>query len=112
MDAQVRSVRRLDEAHQMNTDTGLIRRYTDSELRAAQADGERLIEIDEALMTDKQRANMAVSLNDTRSALGRELHKARSSYAPHVGAKQLAKAAKRGANTVHEPQRGSPNPTE
>lgn len=82
----------------MNTDTGIIRRYTDAELRNAQAAGERLIEIDESRMTEKQRANMAVSLNDTRSALGRELHKARSCYVPHVGAKQLAKAAKRGAN--------------
>lgn len=77
----------------MNSDTGIISRYTETELRNAQLAGERLVEIDEALMTEKQRGNMAVSLNDTRSALGRQLRAARSSYLPHVGAKQLAKAA-------------------
>ncbi len=75
----------------MNTDTGAIQRYTDQELKDAQKMGFPLIEVDESLMTEKQRANMAVSLNDTRSALGRELHAARSKYLPHVGAKQKAK---------------------
>ena len=77
----------------MNTDTGQIRPYTETELLAAQKAGSRLVAIDEALMTEKQRDNMAVSLNDMRSALGKQLHAARSCYMPHVGAKQLAKAA-------------------
>lgn len=75
----------------MNTDTGMIRRFTDAELRLAQLAGERIVEIDQSLMTEKQRSNMAVSLNDARSTLGKQLHGARSKYQPHVGAKQLPK---------------------
>jgi hypothetical protein len=75
----------------MNTDTGIIKCYTPDELARAIASGQKLIEVDESKMTEKQRINMAVSLHDTRSALGRELHAARSKYMPHVGAKQLAK---------------------
>ena len=56
----------------MNTDTGIIRRYTETELRDAQRAGERLVEIDEALMTEKQRVNMAVSLNDGGAASKRK----------------------------------------
>lgn len=76
----------------MNIDNGEIRPYTESELSLAKAAGARLVEVDASLMTEKQRSNMAVSLQDSRSALGKQLHEARSKYVPHIGAKQLAKA--------------------
>lgn len=81
----------------MNTDTGLIRQYNDDELKQLKALGEPVLEIDKSLMTQKQKDNMAVSLKDTRSPLGKILRAARSKYQPHVGAKQIAKAAKREA---------------
>lgn len=77
----------------MNTDTGEIRRYTEDQFQDEKARGARLVEINEALMTEKQRLKSAVSLRDNRSALGKLLVEARSKYVPHVGAKQLAKSA-------------------
>jgi len=82
----------------MNIDTGRIV-VIDENTMEREALMQRLVPIEAALMTEKQRANMAVSLHDTRSALGRELHAARSKYMPHAGAEELAKAAQRGANT-------------
>lgn len=79
----------------MNTDTGQIHHLTAEDFARELKAGQRLIEIDEGKMTEKQRANMAVSLHDTRSALGKQLHAARSCYMPHVGHKQLAKLVNR-----------------
>lgn len=76
----------------MNTDTGKIQRYTETELGDALKSNPRLVEVSESLMTNRQRDRMAVSLHDTRSALGRQLHAARSRYQPHTGAKQKSKA--------------------
>lgn len=75
----------------MNSDTGIIQRYTPEELDRQIKSGQRLVAIQEELMTEKQRANMAVSLNDNRSELGKQLHAARSKYMPHVGAKEHAR---------------------
>lgn len=75
----------------MNTDTGKITLYTEGQLEAARAAGLRLIEVNPSLLTPKQYENMAVSLHDTRSPLGKVLRRERSKYTPHVGKKQKAK---------------------
>ena len=81
----------------MNTDTGEIRRCTANELAASIARWDPVVEVNEKDMTPKQREEGRVSLHDTRSTLGRKLHGARSSYMPHVGAKQLEKVERRRA---------------
>ena len=60
----------------------------------------RLVPVEEKLMTEKQRTERRVSLHDHTSALGKQLTAARSKYVPHIGAKQLAKAAKRAATQL------------
>ena len=81
----------------MNIDTGEIVRLG-ANTTEQDALMRRLLPIEEKLMTEKQRAENRVSLRDHTSELGKQLTAARSIYVPHVGAKQLAKAALRGAN--------------
>lgn len=76
----------------MNINTGEIVQLTDEQRAKAFASGHRLVPIEESQMTDAQRANLRVSLNDNRSTLGKLLHQQRSKYLPHVGKKQQAKA--------------------
>ncbi len=78
-----------------NIDTGEIRQMTREEMEELTKAGHRLVEIKEELMTETQRRDLRVALNDKRTALGQLLHKERSRYEPHVGQKQLAKVADR-----------------
>lgn len=77
----------------MNIDTGQIHQFSEEQKALAELRGHRLIEIDESLRTERQRETGHVYLNDTASALGKQLRAARSAYAPHVGAKELARLA-------------------
>ena len=52
-----------------------------------------IVPIDLALATEKQKAELRVSLSDYTSELGKQLTAWRSKYVPHVGARQLAKRA-------------------
>lgn len=78
----------------MNIDTGLIHMLTDG-TSEREAMLQRLVPIDFAQATEKQKAEMRVSLKDHSSTLGKELTQWRSKYVPHVGAKQQAKLAAR-----------------
>lgn len=74
----------------MNSDTGhIVSMPADTTEREALL--QRLVPIDLALATEKQKAEMRVSLKDHSSQLGKELTAWRSKYVPHVGAKQLEK---------------------
>lgn len=75
----------------MNIDTGRIERVSE-DLTSAEALRRRLVPVDLEHATEKQKAEMCVSLKDHSSALGKELTAWRSKYVPHQGAKQTAKA--------------------
>ncbi len=78
----------------MNPHTGEIEYMTEEELTLRRMK-ERWLEIDPANMTRKQRRAMKVSLNDHTSTLGKIATAERSKYQRHVGAKELARIAKR-----------------
>jgi hypothetical protein len=91
----------MDETHQMNIDTGKIVMVGGGNEALVDDLMKRLVPVRDELMTDKQRTEQAVSLHDHRSPLGRQLTEVRKvdslsgKYAPHVGAKQLAKRSGR-----------------
>ena len=75
----------------MNIDNGRIL-MVDEPLSERDALTRRLVPIDLTHATEKQKAEMRVSLKDHSSDLGKQLTQWRSKYVPHVGAKQQAKA--------------------
>jgi len=74
----------------MNIDTGKITQL-DANTTEEAALLRRLIPIDLALATEKQKSELRVSLKDHRSTLGKRLTAWRSKYVPHVGAKEAAR---------------------
>jgi len=57
----------------MNLETGKIKKYSKDELNQLEQLKQKLIEIEEKDMTEKQKKNMQVSLKDHRSKLGKKL---------------------------------------
>lgn len=57
----------------MNIDTGEIKRFfNEKELQEALKNNERLVEVNENDMTEKQKLNNKVSLHDNKSKLGKK----------------------------------------
>jgi hypothetical protein len=81
----------------MNIDTGRIVLADEmTTMRGAAAALARLEPVDLGQATEKQKAEMQVSLKDHTSVLGKQLTKARqwrSKYTPHVGRKEAARRA-------------------
>ncbi len=75
----------------MNIDNGRIL-LIDEPISEIAALTRRLVPIDLTHATEKQKAEMRVSLRDHSSALGKQLKQWRSKYVPHKGAKELARA--------------------